>query len=365
MKACIFESKIIEEYGEIHFLEDSICIFNDECIIQYPYETKINQEFSVNFAIFEKIFGKLSDDATFSPSEKGDKHLLIKSENAIIKLALKSHNLKSVKERLRDIPGTVPKQKLKNPYHYSLFHALELCATAIVPFGSLSQPFNSYLYYNNGEMFGCSSFKAARIALKIKDTKVNPFIISGDSAMVLVKIGESLYKEDTAGSPFILFEINEDYLYFKFHGVVVTIANGYGTIEYPIEKIQKIFSIKGKKIRYPNKRTLSDIIGRISLFPCEFEDTTERIYQSFSKRGIKFFSKNAAGSIEEKYQKRQIIKDGSFSFQYADFKTVLDKLITDDKEKVSVRLFDGEKSVFIFSDKKCKYLISATKEIVK
>ena len=143
MKACIFESKIIEEYGEIHFLKDSIVTFNDECIIQYPCKTNINQEFSVNFGSFEKVFGKLHEEAIFNIV---DNKLLIKSGNARIKLILRPCNLKLIKKRLEGLG--VPKYKLQNPYHFNLFHTLELCGTAIVPFGSLSQPFNSYFQIN-------------------------------------------------------------------------------------------------------------------------------------------------------------------------------------------------------------------------
>src|SRR3990167_8926725 len=96
IKACIFESKIVEEYGEIHFLSDLVCVFNDECIVQYPCQTKINEEFSINFSSFEKVFSKLRDDATF---EVVNGKLLIKSGNTRIKLKLKQCGLISLKKR--------------------------------------------------------------------------------------------------------------------------------------------------------------------------------------------------------------------------------------------------------------------------
>ena len=361
MKACIFESKIIEEYGEIHFLKDSIVTFNDECIIQYPCKTNINQEFSVNFGSFEKVFGKLHEEAIFNIV---DNKLLIKSGNARIKLILRPCNLKLIKKRLEGLG--VPKYKLQNPYHFNLFHTLELCGTAIVPFGSLSQPFNSYLYYKDNYMIGCSAFKAIKKSLKITDKeKIPPFIISGDGATVLVKTWEVLTKEDHAESS-VIYEINKDHLSFKFYNMVfITILNSYGIVKYPIEKINKIFSLNGIEIKYPDRQTLSGIIERVSLFPGEFEDTTERIFQEFDDKGIKFFSENAAGSIKERCYLKQKIIGRCFSFQHKDFKVILDKLLIDEEKKIPICLHDEKTSAFIFGDDKCKYIIAATKEIIK
>mgnify|MGYP001617074444 CR=1 FL=1 len=356
MKACIFESKIMEEYGEIHFLKDSICTFNDECIVQYPCKTNINQEFSVNFSSFEKVFGKLDDDATFTIVNN---KLLIKSGRAKIKLVLRPFNLSSIKEKIKSIHP--PKHKLKNPYHFNLFHALEICSTAIVPFGSLSQPFNSYLYYKDSCMIGCSMFKAVRKQLKMEDEEIQPFIISGDSATVLTKTWSAL--EDFSELS-IKYEIDKNSLCFNFYDIIfISISNSYGIVKYPIEKINDLFSIGGEKITYPNRQLLLGIIERISLFPKEFEDTTERVFQEFDEKGIKFFSKNSIGSIKERCHLKQKISNGCFSFQYKDFKIILDKFLTDDKTPVLVKLYDEKgSSSFIFGDDKCKYIISATKE---
>lgn len=359
MKACIFESKIVEEYGEIHFLKDSICTFNDECIVQYPCKTNINQEFSVNFSNFEKVFSKLNEDAVFSIINN---KLLIKSGDARIKLALKPFNLKSVKEKIENI--VAPKYKLGNPYHFNLIHTLELCTTALVPFGSLSQPFNSYLYYKDGYMIGCSGFKGVKKSLKIGNDEIPPFIISGDSATVLVKTWEVLEQEDVGQD--IRLEINKNYLHFNFYNAIfVTILNSYGIVDYPIEKINNIFSLKGTTIKYPDKQTLSEIIERVSLFPSEFEDTTERIFQEFDEKGIKFYSKNSMGSIRERCHLRQKVIGKCFSFQHKDFKVILDKLLVDEKKEISVSLHDEKSSAFIFGDEKCKYVISATREELK
>lgn len=356
MKACIFESKIMEEYGEIHFLKDSICTFNDECIVQYPCKTNVNQEFSVNFSSFEKVFGKLDDEATFTIVNN---KLLIKSGNAKIKLVLRPFNLKPIKEKIEG--ATSPKHKLKNPYHFNLFHALEICTTALVPFGSLSQPFNSYLYYKDNYMVGCSMFKAVRKQLKIDGDEIAPFIISGDSATVLIKTWVAL--ADFSELP-IKYEINKESLRFNFYDTIfVTISNSYGVVKYPIEKISELFSIDGTKVKYPNKQVLSGIIERISLFPKEFEDTTERVFQEFDEKGIKFFSKNSSGSAKERVHLKQAISNGCWSFQYKDFKIILDKFLTDDKSPILIKLNEEKSSCsFIFDNDKGRYIISATKE---
>lgn len=361
IKACIFESKIVEEYGEIHFLSDLVCVFNDECIVQYPCQTKINEEFSINFSSFEKVFSKLRDDATF---EVVNGKLLIKSGNTRIKLKLKQCGLISLKKRLEKIPS--PKTKLGNPYHFDFFNSLGLCVTALVPFGSLSQPFNSYLYYSDGQMIGCSSFRAVKKSFKVINGKsLSSFIISGDSATVLTKTWDALNEEDISGGRPVLFEINKDFLVFRFFGIItVTISNGYGIVEYPMEKINRIFSMKGTIINYPDKKELLNIIDMVSLFPKEFEDTTERISQSFDNKGIKIFSRNSGGSIKHRCYLKQKVFNGCFSFQAKDFKVALEKICSNEKEKINIELCGEKHSAFIFNGNKCRYVIAATKEIV-
>ena len=359
MKACIFESKIVEEYAEIHFLKNSICTFNDECLVQYPCKTNINEEFSVNFNSFEKVFNKLDDNAVFSIVNN---KLLIKSGNAKIKLTLRPFNLKSVRKRIENIP--IPKHTLKNPHHFNLVNTLELCASATVPFGSLSQPFNSYLYYKDGYMTGCSMFKAVRKSLKIDVEKIVPFIISADSATVLVKTWEALADADEKGLS-IRYKIDKDYLHFKFYETIsVTISNSYGVVEYPVEKINELFSLDGMKIRYPNRQALLGIIERVSLFPKEFEDTTERVFQEFDEKGLRFFSKNLSGTVKERcHLKQDGVSNGCYSFQHKDFKVVLDKFLVDDKSPILAKLHNEKNSCsFIFGNDKCKYIISATRE---
>lgn len=361
LKNCIFSSKLVEDYGDIYFFPKTICVFNDECLIQHP--VNINELcFSIDFKIFEKVFSKLPDREEVFFNIKDDK-LIIKADKTSVRLNLKKRNLKRLNKELEGF--NAPTKKMRNAEEF--FYCLDLAATTLAPFGTLSSPFCSYLKYENKELTACSMFKGVKIKYDIGIENCPPFAISVDAVAMLGSIYSLLSeKEDLHSGNGVLWNITKEKLTFDFGGILkVSVNNSNDIISYDLEKISSIFSLDGKEVLYPEKEMFQAIIDRVSLFPKEFEDTTLRIFQRFEADNILFFSKNEAGSIKEKFAGNQKIKEGTYSFSPKDFLLMLGKMDFQDKKKVHAKLCEHKSGnvLLTFSpNDKCKYVIAIAKE---
>ena len=363
MKNCIFSSKLVEDYGDIYFFPKTICVFNDECLIQHPVD--INElSFSADFKIFEKVFSRLPGKEEVFFKLK-DNALIVKAGRTSVKLNLKKRNLKRLNKEIEGF--NAPTRKMKNSEEF--FYCLDLAATTLAPFGTLSAPFCSYLKYENKEFTACSMFKGVKIKYDIGIENCPPFAISIDAISMLNAVYSSLSeKEDLHSDKEILFNVTKDKLTFDFGGVLkISVNNSNDIIPYETKRVSAIFSIEGKEVLYPEKEVFQAIIDRVSLFPKEFEDTTLRIFQRFESDNILFFSKNESGSIKEKFSKNQKIKEGTYSFSPKDFLLMLGKMDFQSKGKIHAKLCVHESGNTLLSFSpvdNCQYVIAIAKEEV-